>query len=97
MILIPLGVIWLGYSLLWNGYAMTKGPGIGLGDLIFPSRIAKVDAWREQQPGSKPDNSTAAQLGAASTDAMVGLVGSLGSAAASGQLEPAPISRPGIQ
>ncbi len=44
MILIPLGVIWLGYTLGWYGFTNLKGPGIGIADLIIPSRVTQVDA-----------------------------------------------------
>lgn len=60
MILIPLSVIWAGYTLAWFGYAMTKGQGIGFTDLIIPSRVSKVDAAIKQWGGSGDTASSAA-------------------------------------
>lgn len=45
MIFLPLGVIWLGYLLGWDGFAMIRGPGIGIVDLANPAAISKVQAW----------------------------------------------------
>ena len=41
--MIPLGVIWVGYSLVWYGVKLIQGPGIGIIDVISPSRITKMD------------------------------------------------------
>jgi len=49
MAFIAFGVIWLGYLLGWDGYATLQQPtgpnpdGVGIVDLILPSRISKVD------------------------------------------------------
>ena len=43
--MIPLGVVWIGYTLVWYGFCLIKGPGLGLTDLIKPSGVAKVDGF----------------------------------------------------
>lgn len=42
--LIPFGVVWAGYLLGWYGYTMLQGPGIGIADLVIPSRVPKLNA-----------------------------------------------------
>lgn len=48
MILIPLGILWLGYTLGWYGYATLQQPisggCTGFTDLILPTHIASVDS-----------------------------------------------------
>lgn len=44
MILIPLGVVWSGYLLVWYGICTLKDNGVGIVDLIKPSSIATVQA-----------------------------------------------------
>jgi hypothetical protein len=48
--MIPLGIIWSGYTLIFYGYCLIKGPGLGLTDLIKPSGVAKVDAFLSGSP-----------------------------------------------
>lgn len=48
MILVPLGVLWVGYSFVWYGFTTLKGPGMGLADLVFPSRVDKATAQLKQ-------------------------------------------------
>lgn len=43
--MIPLGIVWAGYTLVWYGYCLIKGEGIGLTDLIKPSGLTKVNAF----------------------------------------------------
>src|SRR4051794_13016513 len=54
MFIVPLGVAWGGYLLTYYGFCMLKGPGIGIADLIIPSRVGKVDGvikgWGHGQP-----------------------------------------------
>lgn len=44
MILVPLAVVWGGYTLAFYGWAMLQGPGIGFTDLILPNRVGKVES-----------------------------------------------------
>lgn len=48
MILIPLAVLWVGYTGVWYGWSMLQGEGMGLADLVFPSRAAKADHIRQK-------------------------------------------------
>lgn len=43
MIVIPLGIVWGGYTLVWYGYSLIRGPGMGLLDLVLPSRAGKAE------------------------------------------------------
>lgn len=43
MILIPLAVMFAGYQLVWYGYSLTAGGGIGFVELLKPSAIGRVD------------------------------------------------------
>ena len=47
MILIPIGVIFGGYTLLWYGFSLIKGPGMGILDLVSPSRVSQADSVRK--------------------------------------------------
>ncbi len=59
MILIPLGVLWGGYTLVWYGYSMLRGPGVGLGDLVNPAKVSKVTQIIKQDwNGSSSSGST---------------------------------------
>lgn len=54
MILVPLAVLWAGYTITWYGYVLTKGPCLGLLDLVLPGRTAKVDDCRATNHGTVP-------------------------------------------
>lgn len=43
--LLSFGVVWGGYTLIWYGLTLLRGPGLGIGDLVRPSQIAKCQAW----------------------------------------------------
>jgi len=43
MVIVPLGVVWAGYLLMWYGQCLIKGPGVGIVDLIVPNRASKID------------------------------------------------------
>ena len=60
MILVPFGVLWGGYTLIWYGYSMLKGEGIGLADLVYPSRTTQADNKLATlgQPIDNPSNHT---------------------------------------
>lgn len=36
--------MWIGYSMIWYGVKLIQGPGIGILDVISPSRIGKMDS-----------------------------------------------------
>lgn len=51
--MIPLGIMWAGYTLVWYGYALLKDWGIGITDLIKPSAGSKIqNAINAQNPPS---------------------------------------------
>lgn len=54
MILLPLGVLLLGYSGVWYGFCMVRGEGIGIMDVLNPANIGKVDAFLANPGGTKP-------------------------------------------
>lgn len=60
MILIPLAVLWAGYTGVWYGWSLLQGEGMGLADLVFPNRGGKADnaikAWGKggSSAASKP-------------------------------------------
>lgn len=56
MILLPLGVLLLGYSTVWYGFCMVRGEGIGIMDVLNPRNIGKVDDFLT---GSGKDSGTA--------------------------------------
>ena|SRR6185312_6391416 len=73
MFIVPLGVIWAGYSLVWYGFSLVKGPGMGFTDLIFPSRVAKAEqvikGWSKASvPASaKPQTGPGSTIGGVGT------------------------------
>lgn len=44
MILLPLGVLWAGYTLGWFGWGTLHFPGPGLLDLVIPGRSTNIAA-----------------------------------------------------
>jgi hypothetical protein len=60
MILLPFGIVFAGYTITYYGVCLLKGPGMGLFDLLVPSRAAKADetigSWSglAQPPGLQP-------------------------------------------
>lgn len=61
MILLPLGILWAGYTLVWYGFTLIQGPGLGLLDLVKPTMIAKSDQFLAQSkqakfPTGSPEN-----------------------------------------
>lgn len=45
MSFLSLGVVWAGYTLVWYGMVLLRGPGIGILDLMNPGSISKVTTW----------------------------------------------------
>lgn len=91
MILIPLGVVLLGYQFLWYGATQLMGGGVGFVDLLKPSSIAKVDAALRQQKHLAVDILNASAVGAASA------AGDYADTAPPPASPPTPPSRPGVQ
>lgn len=44
MELVPFAVVFSGYTLVWYGWALLKGPGMGFLDLLVPARWGHADA-----------------------------------------------------
>lgn len=53
MILVPLGVVFVGYTVTYYGFTLLKGPGVGFLDLLIPSRWSKADAQIKALSGVK--------------------------------------------
>lgn len=51
-LMIPLGIVWAGYTLVWYGWSLIQDWGIGLTDLIKPSAVSKVDTAIKNPAGS---------------------------------------------
>lgn len=58
MILLPLGVIWIGYAFAWYGFANLKGPGVGVLDVILPARTSKLNDAVQTWYGGSPNLSS---------------------------------------
>ena len=63
MLLIPLGVIWFGYSVMYYGWSDIQGPGMGFADLIFPSRINKAENIMAGWPSNNQFGTNSAATG----------------------------------
>jgi hypothetical protein len=51
-VIAALGYTWIGYTLIWYGVKLIQGPGIGILDVISPSRISKMDSKATSAQGA---------------------------------------------
>jgi hypothetical protein len=60
VLVVPLALMYVGYSILWYGVEYALGVPVTLGDVILPWRetaVEKAVSWAKTQSGSTPASS----------------------------------------